>query len=428
MADQTITPRQDVLRTARKKRGWSQEELAERADCSVRRVRDAEAGRPVSPMMARSLADAVGLAYEVLIRDDTDHSSVIVLLPPRPLLVVGRDKEFAALLDRFQTDLQTSQCSVQAIASVRGWPGVGKTTIAAEFLYRPETSKVFPDGGLWTSLGPSPDVRRLLVQWGRALGDSECASIDDVEELSRRLAGRLLNRRLLLVIDDVWHAAQARPFQVGGPRCGMLVTTRLPRVAEDLTPSPAHRYNLDVLGEDDALELLRRVAYRTVESSPDTCRALVREIEGLPLAVQVAGHLLEAEMQRGLAHQKHGLTVQHLLEDVRAGAKALLAAPAPADMADLASQTTPIVAALLKKSTDFLDEQTRERFAYLGAFAPKPAMFRLQDMAVIWKVSDQEALATARQLIDRGLLETVDDRRFWMHALIVCLADSLCAE
>ncbi|NJK79535.1 MAG: hypothetical protein HC876_04605 [Chloroflexaceae bacterium] len=45
-----------------------------------------------------------------------------------------------------------------------------------------------------------------------------------------RLAQALGERRLLLVIDDVWDSAHLQPFLEGGPHCTRLVTTRLPHV------------------------------------------------------------------------------------------------------------------------------------------------------------------------------------------------------
>jgi len=428
MPGNNFQPRRGALAAARKQRGWSQEELADRTECSVRRVRDAEAGKQISPMLLRRLAEAVGVSYELLLSGEERPCALHTLLPPRPLMIVGREREFAALVKRFQADLRENKCSIQAIAAVRGWPGVGKTTIAAELFHRPEIKAMFPDGGLWATVGRTPDLPRLLGQWARALGDISFESVVDPEELSRRIAGHLQHRRMLLVVDDVWETLHARLFQVGGPRCGMLLTTRLPLVAESLTPSPAHRYHIDVLNEEDALQLLGRLAPSLVESAPEACRSLVQEVEGLPLAVVIAGHLLESQWRRGLSAASKRALVERLLLDIRSGAKAILEALAPADMADLVSQTTPSVAALLRKSTEYLDDVTRDRFAYLGSFAPKPAVLRLRDMAAIWNVSEANAHQTAAQLIDCGLLEPIAEQRYWMHALIASLADSLCTE
>jgi len=80
---------------------------------------------------------------------------------------------------------------------------------------------------------------------------------------------------------------------------------------------------------------------------------------------------------------------------------------------------------LLKNSTDRLDEQTRECFAYLGAFAPKPATFDINAMKFVWQVEDARPIV--RELVNRGLLEPVGGR-FQMHALLVAHARSLCEE
>ena len=144
---------------------------------------------------------------------------------------------------------------------------------------------------------------------------------------------------------------------------------------------------------------------------------LVRELDGLPLGIQVAGRMLNTEAN-------HGFGVTELLSDLRTGKK-LLEAQAPADRTDLAKQTTPTVAVLLQKSTDRLDPETRELYAYLAAFPPKPATFDLRAMKAVWRVDDPKP--TVRILVDRGLLELVKETgRYYMHALLVLHARSLC--
>jgi hypothetical protein len=98
----------------------------------------------------------------------------------------------------------------------------------------------------------------------------------------------------------------------------------------------------------------------------------------------------------------------------------------PADRVDLANETTPTVAVLLQKSSDRLDEQTHDCFAFLGAFAPKPATFDLAAMQAVWQMDDPKPIA--RKLVDRGLLEPASAGRFQMHALLVMHAKSLCTE
>ena len=111
-----------------------------------------------------------------------------------------------------------------------------------------------------------------------------------------------------------------------------------------------------------------------------------------------------------------------MLAELRGGAN-LLGAQAPGDMAGARRDTTPTIAALLKRSTDALDDEARRRFALLGLFVPKPATFDLDAMGVAWETDDPRP--TARALVNRGLLEPISGGRFQMHALLVLHAQAL---
>jgi len=148
----------------------------------------------------------------------------------------------------------------------------------------------------------------------------------------------------------------------------------------------------------------------------------VADLEGLPLALRVAGRLLEAEASMGWGG------VQGLLAELSASSK-LLAEVAPDDRYDPRTGTIPTVSLLLKKSTDRLDSDERDRFTYLGAFAPKPATFDLDAMRDVWRTDIEDAKSTARKLADRGLLEPlIGTGRFQMHAVLVLHAQSLLTE
>jgi hypothetical protein len=270
---------------------------------------------------------------------------------------------------------------------------------------------------LWTSLGQQPNLLAELAQWGRALGISDISSAHTLEEASTRLTATLRDRRMLLIVDDVWQVEQAMAFNVGGRRCGTLYTTRQNDIARTLANRPEAIYKIPILEEAQAIELLTTLAPEVVTAHPSEARALVRDLEGLPLALQVAGRLLHAEMVMGWG-------VGDLLEALRQGAR-LLEAQAPADRLELATQTTPTIAALLQRSIDRLPVSLQERFAMLAVFAPKPATFTLEAMRAVWLVDD--ARPDAKVLVDRGLLEPAGNGIFQMHALLVMQAKSMFA-
>jgi hypothetical protein len=272
---------------------------------------------------------------------------------------------------------------------------------------------------LWVSLGPKPDLFSELAAWGRALGNNELLRTRTLEEASAQLAAMLRNKRRLLIIDDVWEAEHAVPFKVGGRGCATLITTRENKVAQALAPTANDIYRLPVLTDDKALELLQALAPSVVQLYPAESRELVHELEGLPLALQVAGHMLHVEAS-------YGFGIRDLIKELREGT-AILEAKAPADRTDLANETTPTIAVLLQRSTDRLDTVTRDCYAYLGVFAPKPATFDLAALKAVWEVDDPKPIA--RTLVDRGLLEFVPEMgRYQMHALLVAHAKSLLPE
>ena len=342
---------------------------------------------------------------------ETSASSV---LPPLPSLVIGRDEALMEIKRR----LGLGGAETHAVTVIQGWPGVGKSTVAAMLAHDTEIARQFPDGVLWASLGENPGIIGELAAWADALKLSEPGRVRKIEEMSAQLTAVLREKRALLIVDDIWQAEHAQPFRVGGKMCALVITTRLNDVANALAPTAFDRYRLPVLTDTAALALLSKLTPETTAEYPDEARELVRDLEGLPLAIHVAGRLLHSEAQFGWG-------IRELLVELRTGASLLQAQP-PSEMLSAGRDISPTVAALLKRSTDVLDADRRRRFAYLGLFAPKPATFDLEAMAVAWDVADPKPFA--RILVNRGLLEPVSGGRFQMHALLVLHARSLLGE
>ena len=333
------------------------------------------------------------------------------VLPSLPSLVIGREEALTEIKERLGIGGQ----DLRAITVIQGWPGVGKSSIVATLAHQRDIAQQFADGILWASLGEDPGILAQLAIWADALHLSDAGRTNKIDEASAQLTAALRDKRMLLIVDDVWRTEHAAPFRVGGQMCAMVITTRLNDVAIALAPTASDLYRLPVLTDRAALELLSQLTPETTTQYPDEARELALNLEGLPLAIHVAGRMLHTEARLGWG-------VRELLMEIRLGA-ALLGAYIPSDMFDASADTTPTVAALLKRGTDVLDAETRRCFAYLGLFVPKPATFDLDAMAVAWNVADPRP--TARVLVSRGLLEPVGGGRFQMHSLLVLHARSL---
>jgi DNA-binding SARP family transcriptional activator len=340
------------------------------------------------------------------------HSLSNSFLPPLPRLVVGRDPVVQELKQRLYAIPEAVE---QKSLIIQGWPGIGKTTLVAVLAHDTGLHAQYPDGVLFTSLGEHPNLFLELSTWLHVLGCGEDSKLNTLEALSHRLAAVLSGKRVLLIIDDVWNTAHAKPFLVGGQGCTALITTRLNDLAQALAGRPEHLYKLPILTEEQSFDLLCILAPQVAEQYPAELAELAHDLEGLPLALQVAGRLLNAESMLGWS-------VTDLLRELREGVQ-ILDAQIPADHIAYDRETLPTVRVLLQRSTDRLDDETRKRFALLSVFAAKPATFDLEAIRAVWQVADPKP--TIRTLVARGLLEPLEPGRFQMHAILVMHARSM---
>lgn len=358
--------------------------------------------------------------YESLLRSTSDGGTpsiksdgghVVSAMPPLPSLVIGRAEALAEIKARLGVGAEAAR----PITVMHGWPGVGKSTTAALLTHDADIAACFPDGVLWASLGETPDLLSEISRWADVLGIHDTMTGRTIDDISAQTAALIRDKRMLLVIDDVWQTEHTRPFRIGGQHSKTLMTSRLFDVALALAPTADDVYRLPVLSETASLELLGKLTPQTVAQYPDEARQLVNDLEGLPLAIHVAGRLLHVESSMGWG-------VRELLVELRDGAS-LLAAQPPSEVLLVGRDASPTVAALLKRSTDRLTPEMRLQFALLGLFVPKPATFDLEAMSVAWDTADPRPIT--RRLVNHGLLEPVSDGRFQMHALLVLHAQSL---
>ncbi|MCA9994739.1 MAG: hypothetical protein KDE56_03260 [Anaerolineales bacterium] len=330
-------------------------------------------------------------------------------LPPQGIF--GRSRLIKKIIAGLHLD-NPDAVDVPPLA-LRGMAGIGKTTLLTAVGRLQLVQEQFPDGVLWTSVGQDPTIRLLLDSWGRALGIDLNVERDE-RACQERLRAVLHARRMLLLVDDVWEQAHGDYFQLAGPHCRLVFTTRESEVAYHLA-TRQRSLRVDLLEPEAALALLRQLAPEAVSQDLANAKALCERLEYLPLAITLAGRLLAAEEIPSRTQR----LLRQLVE--REGALDLVE---PAGRAG-SSEDKPIsVRGILALSVDRLEPVDKERFAMAGVFGGDPLTWELDAAAYVWECSKEQAEDTTSRLMRHGLVEMRGDH-FWMHALLADYAEEL---
>jgi predicted ATPase len=246
-------------------------------------------------------------------------------LDPVPTRFIGRRAELDAL---------EAMIGEHRLVTVLGPPGAGKTRLAAQLAERVRGG-FDPHGGTWIAhLADAASVEAVCAAVGRALGVPLTAG-GSADDAIRALAGGIAARgKMLLVLDDAEraaeHAARAIEAWIAASRAARFLVTSRARLAIagealfDLGPLSLPSAGCDVAAAE-AVELFvdraRRVrpGFRLDPAERDLVADLTRELDGLPLAIELAAARTRVLSIAQLA-QSLGRRFDVLTEDARPGA------------------------------------------------------------------------------------------------------------
>ncbi len=315
MAEEPLVAADSLLADLRRAAGLTQEELAERTGLSTRGISSIECGRVTRPHR-RSLESIAG----ALDLDPADRARLLTHYRGRPGTVAARQPDSGPLarsdppfrpaqlpaalsgfvgrspqlrrLDALLADAAAGPTIL--IATVDGTAGVGKTALALHWAH--QVRDRFPDGQLYVNLrgygpGAPAEPAVVLAQFLAAVGVPADQLPADTEARAGLLRSTLVDRRMLLVLDNARNAAQVRPLLPGGTGCVVVVTSRNQLTGLSVRDG-AYRVSLDQLGGADATALLGRyVGDARLAGEPAAVAGILRQCAGLPLALSLVGDL-----------------------------------------------------------------------------------------------------------------------------------------
>lgn len=283
--------------------------------------------------------------------------------------------------------------------SIVGKGGVGKTALATALARNAAVINHFSGGVLWARVGPTPNIDDILEQWAAALGAN--ARMPDTMRRVQLVQNQFRGQPFLIVLDDVWQWGPAYILrQVDGPGCVHLLTTRDSDISHRFAPE---HITIGELDTEQAVKLLVSLWPEASLAEEQSLSSIAQAVGGLPLALTLIGGYLAG-------HSTFQADAQEALNTVERTSAWL--------GLEVEDRQLPLVQ-VIGLSVDALpNEQTKAAFVAQSPFAPKPESFSL-DAAMSVSGSSREAIG---MLVQRNLLEKLDDDRLTLHQAISAVA------
>ena len=297
------------------------------------------------------------------------------------------------------------------ISAIGGTAGVGKTALAIQWAH--QVAERFPDGQLYVNLrGYDPDrptpPADALAGFLRALGVGGQDIPPEGDERAARYRSLLAGRRVLVVLDNVGSADQARPLLPGSPTCAVIVTSR-DSLSGLVARDGAARVNLDLLPLPDAVRLLRDLVGDRVAVDHAATETLAERCCRLPLVLRVAAELAVARPAIPLADLASELADQQRL----------------LDLLDAGGDPHTAVRAVFSWSYQHLDAGTARAFRLAGLHPA--ADFDPYAVAALTDDTLAQTNRTLDTLAKAHLIQPAGAGRYAMHDLLRAYASELAA-
>jgi hypothetical protein len=182
--------------------------------------------------------------------------------------IFGRDGDKEKTISLLLSDDATDNENLCVIPIV-GMGGIGKTTLA-KLVYKDQRVKEHFDIQAWVSVSDEFDLFRITKTVIEAVTSSIC-DMKDLNLLQVTLHDKLMGKKFLLVLDDVWNENYAdwkvlsSPFKSGARGSIIIVTTRNDSVASIMRTIPSH--HLKKLGEENCWSLFAKHAFHDNNSN-----------------------------------------------------------------------------------------------------------------------------------------------------------------
>jgi tetratricopeptide (TPR) repeat protein len=299
--------------------------------------------------------------------------------------------------------------SAARVLLITGTAGSGKTSLAVHWSHNAVTG--FPDGQLYlnlrgydvgTPVGASKALDRLL----RSLGVAPSAIPPEADARSALFRSRVVDRQILILLDNAATVDQVAPLLPGTPSCLTVVTSRSILAGLGSGVAAVRRLRLGLLDDHDAAALVASVAEGHQGLADETAlNELVRLCAKLPLALRIAAERLALRPHARLADIVADLRDESRLWDA-------LSAEEGREADDVRS--------VFAWSYRALTDEASRMFRLLGSH-PGP-LINSESAAALFGIASGHAEKILAGLVNKHLLEQPQSNVYEFHDLLRAFA------
>ncbi|KAF5445501.1 hypothetical protein F2P56_034548 [Juglans regia] len=342
--------------------------------------------------------------------------------------IYGREEVAEVVLQLLVSEKHSDAWNkVPNVIPIVGMGGIGKTTLA-QLVYNDKKVESFFDLKVWACVSEDFDIAAVTKTILQSLTSENCDG-KALNLLQEKLKEKLLGKRFLVILDDVWNenyndwTLLRAPFEVGASRSSIIVTTRNQKVSSLMRNKEVEPVQLELLSNEACLSIFTQhvLEARDFSAHPnlkEIGEEFVRRCKGLPLAVKTIAGVLRIED-----------------EDINEWKKVL-----KNKIWDIPVEAGGIPSSRMV-SYDNLPSHLKRCFAYCSIL-PKDYEFEEKEVVLLWMaecliqpLQDEEEMEDLgskyfRNLLSRSFFQKsrINESKFVMHDLINDLAQSVAGD